>query len=102
MAKSRRPSSRKSKPASRASKAASGARSARPKRSRQPTPRRAVALKPIRQSIIVAIDGLQRLEPTDAIKLTLERLTRCVAEFDAICDPQNLDGCGPNMDFPVS
>jgi hypothetical protein len=32
--------------------------------------------------------------------LTIERLQRCEMELNAICDPANPDGCGPNMEFP--
>jgi hypothetical protein len=58
-------------------------------------------LKPIRDQIVKAIEGLQRCEPSDRIKITIERLTRCLAEFDAICDPKGNDGCGPMMAFPA-
>jgi hypothetical protein len=57
-------------------------------------------LKPIRTQIVAAVEGLKRLPPTEAIKITVERLYRCIAEFDAICDPEGNEGCGPHMAFP--
>jgi hypothetical protein len=33
--------------------------------------------------------------------MTIERLQRCMMEFDAICDPKGKDGCGPDMAFPA-
>jgi hypothetical protein len=32
--------------------------------------------------------------------VTIERLERCLMEFDAICDPESKQGCGPTMTFP--
>lgn len=59
-----------------------------------------VQLKPIKVLIARAIAGLQRLPPSDAYNLTIERLQRCEMEFDSICNPINPDGCGPIMEFP--
>ena len=78
--------------------------SRRPKAKRKPRPRPkdgGVYLKPIRNDIKAAIEGLQRLPPTDASKITIERLQRCVMEFDAICEGKGNDGCGPDMAFPA-
>jgi hypothetical protein len=61
---------------------------------------RKIQLKPIRVLIAGTIERLQRLPPTDAIKLTIERLQRCQMELDDICNPANNDGCAPTMEFP--
>jgi hypothetical protein len=61
---------------------------------------RKVQLKPIRVLVVNAIERLQRQPPTDAIKLTIERLQRCEMELNDICNPANNDGCAPNMEFP--
>jgi hypothetical protein len=59
-----------------------------------------IQLKPIKVLIGRAIAGLQRLPPSDAYNLTIERLQRCEMEFNSICNPLDPDGCGPNMEFP--
>lgn len=98
MSKSRRPASRRSAASSRRkpTKATAAKRTKRP-------PRRGddgVELKPIRDQIVRAVEMLKKYPPTESIKITIERLQRCLAEFDAICDPTSPDGCGPNMAFP--
>ena len=47
-----------------------------------------------------AIKGLRRGPSNEAVSITIERLERCMAEFDAICDPETGKGCGPTMTFP--
>lgn len=59
-----------------------------------------VELKPIRAQIVRAVERLRGIEATERTRLTIERLERCVAEFDDICDPNNPFGCGPDMAFP--
>lgn len=99
MSKSRRPSKKKRVASATRRKSAT-------KRSRRKVAPKArpgsgrIELKPVRAVIAQTIERLNRLEPTDRVKLTVERLQRCVAEFDDICDPQNPEGCGPDMAFP--
>jgi hypothetical protein len=64
-------------------------------------PVRRIQLKPIRIALVRAVERLKESTPTEAVKITIERLERCLAEFNAICDPNAPDGCGPNMDFPA-
>ena len=99
MSKSRRPASRRSASSSRRKPA----KAAAARKAKRPPTRRGddgVELKPIRDQIVRAVEMLKKYPPTEAIKLTIERLQRCLAEFDAICDPTSPDGCGPNMAFP--
>jgi hypothetical protein len=58
-----------------------------------------VELKPIRDDITRAVESLKAMPSKEAIKVTIERLERCLAEFDSICDPQNPDSCGTTMTF---
>jgi len=99
VSKSRRPASRRSASSSRRKPTKAAAAK---KTKRSPTRRGgdAIELKPIRDQIIRAVEGLKKFPPSEAVKITIERLQRCLAEFDAICDPQSPDGCGPNMAFP--
>ena len=98
MSKSRRPSSRRAasaasrKPVRRAPKAA--------KKGKRKPPRRSggVELKPIRDQIVAAVAALSTFEQTDGIKITIERLDRCLVEFDAICDKES-GNCGTTMAF---
>ena len=100
MAKARRPPARK-RGASATRRKSAAKRSTRRSAKTKGYPKRGVvALKPVRALIERAIEGLRRLPPSDAIKLTIERLDRCLAEFNAICDPDDEFGCGPNMEFP--
>lgn len=100
MSKKRRPTPRKPQ--------ASAARrtSARPPASRRKAKSKTkpkggvIELKPIQADLLRAVLRLKTIAPTEAIKITIERLERCLAEFDAICDPNQIDGCGPNMAFP--
>lgn len=103
MSKKSRPSTRKRaasaarrKPAAKRSTRRPGKPTGKPKREAS-----FIELKPIRTDIVRAVEGLKRLPPSEAVKVTIERLTRCIAEFDAICDPDGNDGCGPNMAFPL-
>jgi hypothetical protein len=99
VSKSRRPASRRSASSSRRKPA----KKAAAKKSRRPPTRRggdAIELKPIRDEIIRAVEGLKKFPPSEPVKITIERLERCLTEFDAICDPESPDGCGPNMAFP--
>lgn len=101
MSKSRRPSPRRSASAS-SRKPASRAAAARKKGKRKPSPRSTsggVELKPIRDQIVAAVESLKKFEQTEAIKITIERLQRCLVEFDDICDPESPDGCGTTMAF---
>ena len=95
------------RPAPRKRTASSSRRKAAPKRSSRRPSRRTtggepltgyrVELKPILASIEKAVAGLRAMPPTEAIKITVERLERCAFEFNAICG--NGD-CGPDMAFP--
>jgi hypothetical protein len=58
-----------------------------------------VYLKPIRDEILRTIEALKALPSREAVKLTIDRLERCAAEFNAICDPEREDGCGTTMTF---
>ena len=98
MAKSRR-SSGKRAPA--ASRRAASSRSAKRSSSRRSKPRN-IQLKPIRAAIERAVKGLRRGPANEAAALTIERLERCLAEFEAICDPESRQGCGPTMTFPAA
>ena len=59
-----------------------------------------IEMKPIADLIRVTIERLQRIPATPATKRTIERLQVCSAEFSAICNPEDPDGCGTNMAFP--
>jgi hypothetical protein len=51
-----------------------------------------VTLKPVYQQLGRTIQQLQRLTPSDRVKLAIERLTRCQADIE--------ETCGPTMDVP--
>lgn len=96
MAKSRRPGAKRAPAQSR--------RGTSPRRTTRSSSRRSkpspIKLKPIRTTIERAIAKLRRTPSNDAVKVTIERLERCLMEFDAICDPESKQGCGPTMTFP--
>ena len=95
MAKSNRPARKRTS----AKRAASSVRA--PKRAARARRTKTIKLKPIRVAIAHAVDRLRRSDE-EAIKLTVERLERCLVELDAICDPESRFGCGPVMSFPAS
>ena len=100
MSKSRRPSKKK-RVASASRRKPATKRSRRPVASKaRPTSGR-IELKPVRAVIAQTIDRLNRIEQTDGVKLTVERLQRCVAELDDACNIPPPDGCGPDMAFPT-
>lgn len=96
MAKSNRP---RRKPTSAKRAAPSSWTTKRSSRSRK-TKTATIELKPIRVQIAHAVDRLRRSDD-ESIKLTVERLERCLAELDAICDEKSRFGCGPVMSFPA-
>jgi hypothetical protein len=98
VAKSRRASSKR---ASAASRRAPSSRSTKRSPSRRSKPA-TIHLKPIRNALERAIEALRRGPKNDVVALTIERLERCLAEFEAICDPESRSGCGPTMTFPAA
>jgi hypothetical protein len=98
---SKKKTTKKSRATSASSRRAAATRSASRgvKRKARQTVRK-IQLKPIRVAIARAIEFLKKLPPSNTYNLTIERLQRCEMELNDICDPNNPDGCGPNMEFP--
>jgi hypothetical protein len=102
LSKKRRPTPRKPQ-ASAARRTSARPAASRPQSKSTTKPKGGVVeLKPIQAEILRAVAGLKTMPPTEAIKITIERLERCLAEFDAICDPNQNGLCGPDMAFPSS
>lgn len=103
----KRPSSKKraaagrKSAASRSSKPRPKTASAAKRKPKELTGPTRIELKPLRGQIAMTIEQIARVTPSGRTKVTMERLQRCIAEFDAICDPLDPDGCGPSMDFPL-
>lgn len=83
MSKSRRPAR---------SRKAAKPRNVRARRAAAPSGPKVVQLKPLYQQLGRTIQQLQRLAPSDRVKLAIERLTRCQADI--------VETCGPTMDVP--
>lgn len=88
MSKSRRPArSRKAaKPRS------ASARKAAPRRAGTPG-RKGVTLKPLYEQLERTIGQLQKLPPSERVKLAIARLSNCQADIEQTC--------GPTMDVPA-
>jgi hypothetical protein len=77
----------------------------RAKRARKRAPRKSadqVDLKAIRRDLEKSAALLEKLSTTRAIRTDAvrRRLETMMSELDALCDPDNPDGCGPHMVFP--
>jgi hypothetical protein len=103
----KRPSSKKRAAAGRksaASRSSKGRPKARATAAKRPTKLTSdpdkIYLGPLRADLQRTLAEIKAAPQSQRTKVTIERLQRCVAEFDAICDPLDPDGCGPNMDFP--
>ena len=97
----KRPSTRRAASSTRRKTASSRSSRRRTESPRVATPReRRIQLKPIAALIGTTLERLKRVPPTNASRRTIERLEHCAAEFAAICDPMDPDGCGATMEFP--
>jgi hypothetical protein len=95
VAKSRR---RPSRPKPRAAKKASSARKKASKA--KALPKGSVDLNKHRAQIAGKLALFQKMEPTDHIKRLIDHHHGLMATLDSLCDPNNSDGCGPDMIFP--
>jgi hypothetical protein len=84
VSKSRRPTSR--------SRKAVKPRRAAPRKAAAPG-RKFVTLKPLYEQLGRTIGQLQKLPPSDRVKLAIERLNMCVSSIE--------ETCGPTMDVPA-
>jgi hypothetical protein len=97
VSKSRRPSRRPSASSKRKP-------AARPPSGRKKGPRKSavvegvVYLKPIRDDIQRALEGLRAIQKESAKKAS-ESVQQCLMIFDSICAAEPPDGCGSDMAF---
>jgi hypothetical protein len=97
----KRPSARRRAASATRRKTTSRSSKRRTKSRRRTAPReRTIQLKPIAALLGTTLERLKRIPQTPATKRTIERLEHCSAEFAAICNPMDPDGCGMSMEFP--
>lgn len=83
-----------------------------PRRKASPRPKTArtaasrpgqLRLKDVRRQIETALASLETVKAREAPRYdqTAERFQSMLSDIDWLCDPDNPDGCGPDMVFPI-